>query len=168
MRPLLPDRFREAEDIAWAKLRAVPPSFAGRRTRLTGSRAAGVRYEKKIHEEFLQRYPHNYLPSPWFEFQDAHGRRWCQPDGMLIDIRQGLCVIVEVKHHHTGEAWWKLQRLYLPVARQILGPDWEYRCLEVVRFYAPEVVFPHSKLTEHVHLTPPLPLTGVHICKPQS
>ena len=164
--PLRPAGFREASEITSVHLRACAPIFASRRQRLTGARANGVRYEKKIHEEFLRRYPANYLPSPWFEFWDGFGHRWCQPDGLLIDVAQGLIVIVEVKHHHTGEAWWKLHKLYFPVVRALFGTEWEYRCLEVVRFYDPSTLFPAAKLVEHPHLTPPLPIVGVHICKP--
>lgn len=168
-RILTPDRpanFREAQAIEHAAFRVRTPAFAAKKRRLTGARAAGVRYEKKIHEEFIRRFPKHYLPSPWFEFWDVHGRRWCQPDGLIIDAVQGLIVIVEVKHHHTGEAWWKLHKLYLPVVRKFFGTNWEYRCLEVVRFYDPHTIFPESRLLAHVHLIPPLPTIGVHICKP--
>lgn len=165
--PAQPARFREADSIQAVRLRAIPPTFAMRKTRVRGARAAGIRYEKKVHAEFLRRYPRHYLPSPWFQFWDIHGQRWCQPDGLLIDPAQNLIVISEIKHHHTGEAWWKLIRLYLPVVRQFFGADWEYRCIEVVRYYDAQVCFPGAQLMRHPHAMPQLPHVGVHICKPK-
>lgn len=167
LEPLRPSRFREPIRIVTAHITGVPPVFAARKKPVKGARAAGLRYEKKVQDEFLRRYPDHYIPSPWFRFYDAYGQRWCQPDGLLLDIRAGLLTIVEVKHHHTGEAWWKLQKLYLPVVRQVFGPDWKYTCLEVVRYYESDELFPYAKLCEIPHLCPPLPSTGVHIMKPK-
>lgn len=165
--PTQPRNFREAEDVTGVKLRSIPPTFSTKRTRVRGARAAGIRYEKKIHVEFLRRYPKHYLPSPWFQFWDKHGARWCQPDGLIIDPAQSLIVISEVKHTHTGEAWWKLLKLYLPVVRHFFGNEWEYRCIEVVRFYDPLTAFPCARLMQHPHIMPKLPEVGVHICKPK-
>lgn len=164
--PLRPKGFREPKDMKAAWLTATGPKFATKRTRLTGARALGVKYEKKVHEELIRQYPGFYVSNPWFKFIDGYGMRWCQPDGLLIDAAQGLIVIVEVKYQHTGEAWWKLNKLYLQVVRQFFGELWEYRCIEIVRWYDPSVIFPLSKLTEKVHLTPPCPQVGVHIWKP--
>lgn len=133
--------------------------------RLTGSRAFGVRYEKKVHAEMLRLFPDHYVPSPWFEFFDACGRRWCQPDGLLIDIAQQEIVIVEVKSSHTGQAWWKLWHLYLPVVQAVFGPDFSYRCLEIVKYYDADELFPFASLCEHIHLAPTAPHTGVHIMR---
>ena len=163
--PLPPARFKEVEELTLARLRALPPVFAGRKQKLEGARAFGVRYEKKVHEEMLRLFPEWYLPSPWFEFYDRHGRRWCQPDGLLIDLTQREIVIIEVKSSHTGEAWWKLWRMYLPVVQKVFGPDFRYRCLEIVRYYDPDILFPGAKLCEHMHLAPTCPATGVHIMR---
>lgn len=163
--PLQPRGFAGVQDLGWVRLEACAPTFAARKVRVQGARALGIKYEKQVHEEFLRRFPRHYLPSPWFKFQDSRGLRWCQPDGLLIDPGQGQIVIIEVKHSHTGEAWWKLQHMYLPVVRQFFGQEWSYRCLEVVRYYDPETIFPLAKLCEHVHLAPTLPHIGVHIWK---
>lgn len=167
LEPLRPPRFREPVRITAAYMTGVPPVFAVQKKRPGGARAAGIRYEKKVHEELLKQYPKHYLPSPWFRFYDAHGKRWCQPDGLFVDVAEGLLTIVEMKHHHTGEAWWKLQKLYLPVVRHVFGPDWRYACLEIVRWYDPEELFPGAQLCRLPHVCPPPPATGVHILKPR-
>lgn len=165
-RPLRPQKFRPAGDVQFAKLTAIGPFNTGKKVRVTGARAQGIRYEKKVHAEMFERYPQHYINNPWFKFFEREQLRWCQPDGLLIDIKQGLIVIVEVKYRHTGEAWWKLQHLYLPVVRAQFGPGWEYRCVEVVQWYDSATIFPGAKLCEHLHMAPFLPFTGVHICTP--
>lgn len=166
--PLRPPAFREACGVTHAKLEAIGPQFAARKVRVAGARALGIRYEKRVHAWLLQLYPKHYLANPWFRFVDEWGTRWCQPDGLLIDPVQGVITIIEVKHSHTGQAWWKLQKLYLQVVRATFGADWNYRCVEVVRYFDPAMVFPLRKLCELIHAAPLLPHTGVHIWKPSA
>lgn len=163
--PLPPERFRAAENVRSVVLSSHAPSFARKGSR-TGAKGAGLRYEAKVQRTLLTDYFSEYLPSPWLRFVDDHGMRWCQPDGLIIDMKLGRVTIVEVKTSHTGEAWWKLHRLYLPVVRKLLGPDFEYRCLEVVRYYDASILFPLVKLAATPSVAPPLPFTGVHICTP--
>jgi hypothetical protein len=105
----------------------------------------GVRYEKKVHEYFTSLFPDHYVSNPWVTFQvDGAARpRWCQPDGLLIDVQQGLVTIVEVKYQHTSDAWWQLEMLYKPVLRAMFPRDlWQFRCVEVVKWFDPAVAFP--------------------------
>jgi len=164
--PRPPCRFNPPKEVHSAKLMATGPFQTGKRTRVSGARAAGIRYEKKVHEEFVRRYSRYYINNVWFRYFDGGQARWCQPDGLLIDAKQGQIIIVEIKYQHTGDAWWQLHRLYLPVVRNFFGEEWVYRCVEVVRWYEATVYFPDSRLCEHVHLAPQLPITGVHICTP--
>lgn len=164
--PLRPRHFREPAELSSARISPTGPQFAAKKVKLTGSRALGVKYEQRVHAELIRLYPRFYVNNPWFRFYDNYGLRWCQPDGLLIDAGQGLVTIVEVKYRHVGAAWWKLQKLYLPVARSIFGDNWTYRCVEIVRWYEPDELFPNSKLTPQVHLAPALPSTGVHIWNP--
>lgn len=166
--PLRPLRFREPVRLHAAFITGRAPSFADRGHMVRGARAMGIRYEKRIQQELLARYNEYYIPSPWFRFYDAYGQRWCQPDGLFVDIPGGIIIIVEMKHHHTGEAWWKLHKLYLPVVRKVFGPNWKYYCLEIVRWYDSSELFPYAKLCEIPHIPPPLPFTGVHIMKPRA
>lgn len=122
----------------------------------------GVRYERKGHEHFLERYPDTYVPGPWFEFDDASGRRWCQPDGLLIDIKCGRVTIVEFKYQHTLNAWWQIWSLYAPVLQHVF-PGWDIRGVEVVKWYDAAVFFPNARLTEDPSRAPQPPATGVYI-----
>lgn len=163
--PLPPERFRCAENVRSVVLSPHAPAFARKGSR-KGAKGAGLRYEARVQRTFLSDYYSTYLPSPWFRFVDDCGMRWCQPDGLIIDAVSGRIIIVEVKTSHTGEAWWKLHKLYLPVVRALFGDGFEYRCLEVVRYYDPATLFPLVKLTAEPSAAPPLPFTGVHICTP--
>lgn len=163
--PLPPDRFRCAENVRSVVLSPHAPSFARKGSR-KGAKGNGLRYEARVHKTLLADYFSTYLPSPWFRFVDDNGMRWCQPDGLIIDIQRGRITIIEIKTSHIGEAWWKLHKLYLPVVRTLFGQDFEYRCLEVVRYYDPAISFPLVKLAPTPSDVPPLPFTGVHICTP--
>ncbi len=82
-----------------------------------------------------------YLESPWIEFTDRSGRRYCQLDGLLLDSR-GSALIYEVKYKHTVNAWWQLTQLYEPVVR-VLFPSHRPICLmEVVHWHDPAEHFP--------------------------
>lgn len=164
--PRPPGRFDAPKDVHDAKLMATGPFQGGKRTRVSGARAAGIRYEKKVHDEMLRRYRKFYINNVWFKYFDGDRARWCQPDGLMIDAGQGQIIIVEVKYQHTGDAWWQLHKLYLPVVRNFFGETWTYRCVEIVRWYEATVYFPGSKLCERIHFAPALPFTGVHICTP--
>lgn len=164
--PLQPAFFRAVKDLSFVRFSVNGPSFAQKKRRVTGARANGIKYEKKVHEEMLRQYPKHYLPSPWFNYFDVYGQRWAQPDALLIDPVQGQIIVIEVKHHHIGEAWWKLHYIYLPVVRMFFGDNWTYRCVEIVRYYDSDTLFPQARLCEFIHLAPQLPYTGVHIWNP--
>lgn len=57
---------------------------------------------------------------PWYCFGDSSpGRHYCQPD--LLVIRGAITLVCEIKLRWTVDAWWQLQRLYLPVLRVAHG-----------------------------------------------
>ncbi len=138
-----PRNFIPAGDVQWAQFAASPPPFMSRPQRLRGARAEGKRYERKAQEYLLQRFPTTYVPGPWLIFANRTGRqRWCQPDGLLIDLPAGLIVVVEIKLKHTGAAWWQVERLYTHVLRRAFRAPWRFAALEVVRWFDPHVHFP--------------------------
>lgn len=121
--------------IEAARMQLYPPPFIHREPRYTGRRASGIRYEAKVHQEFLGRYP-GYLPSPWIEFYDRSPlSKWCQPDGLIIDPWLGRLIIVEVKYQHTPEAHEQLFGLYLPVLSLMFAKDFDLDCVEVVSWF---------------------------------
>jgi hypothetical protein len=96
-----------------------------------------------------------YFSSLWFKYWDEGLVYYCQPDGLLFRPQDRQIVILEAKIKHTPDAYFQLERLYLPVIR-LAFPGWEVLTCEVVRWYDPAVEFPapHS-LVREVHLARP-------------
>jgi hypothetical protein len=116
----------------------------------------------------LRKYPEWYVESPWIQFEDHHGRRWCQPDGLMVDLAYGAVLIVEIKYRHTSDAWYGLWQLYKPVLEFCLPSTiWHFGCLEICKWYDPNIPFPANvALTSTPARIPRCELTGVHIWNP--
>ena len=161
---LPPRNFRPAGEVLFAEFSPSPPPFIEDTEirGVRGRRADGVRYEIKGQEWLVSAREHSYVQSPWFRFAPAgdDARRaaratscsWCQPDGLDIDIRKGLILIVEFKLQHTANAWWQTRKLYEPVVRAAFGSElWSFAIVEIVKWYDPDVAFP-----EHFTFIPDL------------
>jgi hypothetical protein len=105
--------------------------------KISGRKRKGVKYEAAGQKHFASLLP-SYLPSPWFHFADAHGTRYCQPDG--IAVFTDFVLIVEFKYQHTLDAWAQLRLLYQPVVELVFRR--ESVVLEVVKWYDCAVAFP--------------------------
>lgn len=158
-----PHWFRPAGKVTAARFDETGPGFGPRRGK--GRRGEGIRYEARALTRLDTLYPGRLVWSPWLLFSsDRRADRWCQPDGLLIDIAGGVIVVIEVKHHHTAEAWWQLERLYRPVLQHIFPWQlWRLEVLEVVRWYDPAVLFPCpvALVDDPMHM--PRGKFGVHI-----
>jgi hypothetical protein len=162
--PLPPKHFIPAAGVLTARFAATTPPFI-RKKRLTGRRLQGVRYEAKVQEKLLELFPAYYIPSPWLIFENGDGHmRYCQPDGFLLDIPNGTITVVEIKYQHTSDAWWQIWHLYMPVLRSIF-PTFEFRGIEIVKWYDATTEFPSASLIHDVRRPPHPPQTGVHILK---
>jgi hypothetical protein len=145
------------------------PDWLPRNEVRKGAKAAGMRFERHVHAALLGRYPEQYLPSPWIGYRKEHQSRlsFCQPDGLYIDIGEGLIVIVEVKLKHGRRAWEQLNELYLPCVSQIFH-DFEIRLIEVVKWFDPNA-FRDQKtaLCESIHTCSPrrAKMFNVHILR---
>jgi hypothetical protein len=164
-----PRGFVPAQDVRRAKILPGQPAFITRR-RARGAKARGVAYERKaqryLAECAIGKPRAEYISGPWIEFEDASGRRWCQPDGLFLDHEHSVCIIAEIKYRHCAEAWWQLWRLYLPVVR-VLYRSYGYGCLEVVRYHDPQTPFPaRYTFTPEATAIPQANLTAVHIWNP--
>ena len=140
-------RFLPATNVRWAKILAHQPPFI-RRKKSKGRFAVGVRYETKAQEALelaaLGLRGLQYLRSPWIEFQDDNGRRWCQADAILLNHDQRALIIYEIKYRHCAEAWWQLTHLYEPVVKALF-PAYPVVCrMEVVHWFDPAVEFPEA------------------------
>lgn len=142
-----PPNFRPAEDIITAEFSRVAPPFI-KPNRAKGSRADGLRYDRRGQDWLTAAYPASYVASPWFRFKRRalnSAWAWCQPDGLAIDIRRGLITIVEFKLQHTSKAWWQTRHLYEPIVREIFGEHkWDFAIVEIVRWFDPDVAFPEK------------------------
>lgn len=169
MKPKPPPDFIPAGLIREAQFVFEPPPFtevwSGKPTE---AQRAGNRYEAKVHDRFLQLYPETYLPSPWVYFW-SQGQPWryAEPDGIFIDIREGLITIIEIKLAHDSKAWFQLRRLYEPLIRHLFGHRWSYAVIEVCAWYDPSTHFPerHHMLADITR--PKIDQFNVHIWNPR-
>lgn len=133
----------EASQVAWAGLMRFPPHFGGRKNRPSVAQRLGIRYERRAQEYLLELFPDTYVPSPWVAFR-LNGEpmlRFCQPDGIVIDIPSGRVLLIEIKLRHTPEAYTQITGIYEPVLTKLF-PGWEIRHVEMTRWYDPHTYFP--------------------------
>jgi len=165
-----PTRFHPVGDLEWARLCRRPDWLPVKEYR-TGSQAAGVRYERRVHSYLQTKYGPFYLESPWFVYKEVKGgqTRFCQPDGLLFDFELGILYVIEAKLAHTADSWWQLFWKYIPVVRMALcEPDdlWQIATVEVTKWYDPAVRCPQQpRLYREIHLATPGEY-GVHIYRP--
>lgn len=163
-----PRNFRPAGAVDWAHPDEHPPPFLLRPRRYRGRRALGIRYERKVHDYLngaCGGVERSYFPSEWFKFASGESVRWCQPDGLILHLREGIVTVVEVKYQHTPDAWFQLRELYEPVLR-VAMPGWRFALLEVVKWYDPSTFFPERVVLCADPLQAPLGAVGVHIWNP--
>jgi hypothetical protein len=170
--PLLsppPRNFTSARNLEWAIFFPGEPPYLRRHARPTGRRLAGVKYEQTVQHMLCSKFPQTYLPSPWLKFKGANGVKWCQPDGLLFDLAEGIITIIEVKYQHTSDAWWQLRKLYEPVLRRSFNHSenlWDFRVLEIVKWYDPLTIYPEPvRLLEKIEFASKIGanITGLHI-----
>ena len=152
-----PNNFRSAGSVHKARFVCETPQFADTPVPSRGSFANGARYEARAQAHLLANYPDNYVPSPWIQFATQTGLRYCQPDGLFFDLPRAQLTIIEIKLKHTARAWWQLQRLYLPVVKEIFPAHcWHYSLLEVCCWLDPSEPFPTTyDLIDEPYLSPP-------------
>ena len=122
---------RKILGLLWAKEAVAKPSFA-RKSRARGAKALGLRYEAAL----ARRLP-GAQHGKWFEFQDANGLGWCQPD-LFVQIESENCVLVlECKHTWTAEGHSQLEQLYFPVLEKVFGQ--KVVGVQVCKYLAPGV-----------------------------
>lgn len=120
--------------VRFVRMQSDAPEFI-KDERRRGRRAQGILYERRVHAEFLSRFP-GYLPAMWFSYGDSQSdEKWCQTDGLIIDPWSGRLTIVEVKLQHCAAAYYQLFRTYLPVLQWLFGTKYQLSCVEVVRWF---------------------------------
>lgn len=122
--------------------------YAGQRGRSSAVQKAGLAYQKKA-DAYCSSPSDQWrvVSGPWFCFGDDSLRpHYCQPDLLLDDASEEVCVVVEVKLAFSELAWWQLRRLYEPVLSTAL-PTRRLLVLALCRSYDPS-----TRCPEPVHL----------------
>lgn len=110
---------RHVAGLLWAQHTSEGPFGPQRRKK--GAKGAGLGYERKVAKALPQA-----IFNPWFEYMDANGKGFAQPD-FLLPLKGGLLAILECKLTATPVGKEQLALLYMPLAqflwpkRQILG-----------------------------------------------
>lgn len=141
-----PKDFRPAERILSATFsRDLPPVARGAPRVRRGALAVGLRYDRRA-SAYCEANFEGYVGHPWIHFRTRdEGLRWAQPDGILLDLRQGRITLLEFKIKHSILAWWQLRHLYEPLLRFIFGShNWSYSCCEIVRWHDPAIALPET------------------------
>lgn len=115
------------------------PALAMSEKEMTPAQRLGVHYEQKWHA-FAKEFIRNYVESPCLMFEDGGGTRVVIPDGYAYC--DTVVWIFEVKHQHTSDAWWQLEKLYKPVVEHFVKCP--AICVEVCKTYDPAMPFPIS------------------------
>lgn len=105
-------RHRIIDGLVWARP-CLRPEFVPK-PRLRGSKAEGLRYERRVAAAIPQAQT-----GLWFEYIDAHGKGWCNPD-LVIDLGDCLAVL-ECKRTERLQAQSQILDLYKPVMELALG-----------------------------------------------
>lgn len=142
--PLL-KKFKPAGSVRRAEWTQRPPWI--KQHRLTGRFAQGMKYERQVREHLallvLGQAALDYREGPWIVFWNDYGRRFCQPDALLLDQSNRVCIVYEVKYQHCVDAWFQLRELYCPVVQRLL-PGWTVGLMEICHWHDPQVVFPQA------------------------
>lgn len=107
----------------------------------TAAQLLGLRYEGKA-LRYLEEHFALMLSHLGFKYCNLDGRTYrCWPDACIFSSDLSRLTIVEVKWHHTADAWVQLRELYVPVLRAAF-PEMLIQQLEVCKFYNPAVRLP--------------------------
>lgn len=163
--------FNPARHVRSARLLPGQPGFI-KRSKPKGAMWRGVKFELEV-REYLQflllgNCEVELLLGPWIEFQDASGKRWCQPDALLLHQSSQTLIIAEIKYQHCAEAWWQLTQLYDPVCKVLFPEIRRFGLLEIVSWHDPSTQFPgRYNLTDNPLAIRDTSAIAVHIYSPR-
>lgn len=105
---------RRIEGLVWARMAPESP-WGPKAPRARGAKRLGLVYERAI----AKALPTGFVHGQWFEFRDANGSGYCQPD--FYAIGRTAVAVLEAKHTFTPEAFAQLEGLYGPILAQVFG-----------------------------------------------
>jgi len=164
--------FRPARDVHSARILNSAPAFIlTQQRRRRGARWNGIRYQRLLDGYLAERYGDMFVPGPWIQFTDGPTgeRRFCQPDGLLIEIARGRITVLEAKYSHTELAYYQLFDLYIPVMKNLFPASlWSFAGIGICARYDPAIPLP-SRAVMRKNLIDALPREfNVHIWRPNS
>lgn len=118
---------RWSEKDPWAEVSRRP----------RGAKKEGLLFEAEVSEVLSQvEPPWFYLPGMWISYRDLEGaERHAQPDGLLVNFREGMVVVCEMKLRHTKKAEPQLIRYINLVAQLFPQPEWKVRGVEIYKYW---------------------------------
>lgn len=120
-RKVSPSRSRIVTDLIWARLSAPPPGRE-KPTKLYGTRAKGMTYERLVARRLRHRVESGeiagtFFGGQWIAFSDRNGKGYCQPD--IFIVTPTIIWLLEAKLTQTDFANPQLSHLYYPVLKHI-------------------------------------------------
>ena len=110
---------------------SMPQPFGtGRAQALTGSRAQGKAYERKIARKLQDRLGAAVFYNRWIKYIDSSGIRFCQPD-IWIELPNSL-ILIECKLTQTDKADGQMRELYIPVLSWLYPGKRSY-CVQICK-----------------------------------
>jgi len=140
---------RTVSNVAWA---SIDFGAAIQMPRPKGAAArAGLRFERDVFSKLSKIYKNRLLFGVPLSFQEVHRHaaysrpQTAIPDGFLLSRDGKSLGILEVKLRHSTDAWFQLNKFYLPLVRRVAGSSLVLRTVEICRYYDPGVKLPKEK-----------------------
>jgi len=112
----------------------------------------GLRFEKQVLDSLAKRFTDRLVTGVPLSFQESPSKNGFYnqpstaiPDGLLLSEDRRILLIIELKLRHSTDAWFQLNRFYLPILRRAIGTSLVLRTLEICRYYDPGVRLPEEK-----------------------
>lgn len=113
---------------------------------------AGHRFEKQVLDSLQKNFTDRLIFGVPLSFQESGSKNGFYqrpstaiPDGLLLSRDKRILLIIECKLRHSTDAWFQLNRFYLPILRRAVGNSLILRALEICKYYDPGVRLPEVK-----------------------
>jgi len=108
---------RKVDRLQWARPCSRPNVLPRRKVDYRNLKAVGLRFERAVGVAVRSLRIGTVLCGQWFEFFDANGHGYCQPD--ILIIRRDDVIVLECKLTEVEEAEAQLEDLYVHIVRRV-------------------------------------------------